>query len=223
MPDVRRFRLRSLVKLPMEPKWLQWAKELQAIAQIGLAYPSGSHFDQERYVRIREIAAEIMSAGGGLDKTALLGLFKREGGYATPKVDVRGVVFRGGEVLLVKEIADGGWTLPGGWADVNESAKECVVREVREESGYETRPVKLLAVYDRSKHGHAPTFPYHVYKLFILCELTGGEARESRETSSVGFYGEDDLPELSVSRVTASQIRRFFEHRRHPEWPTDLD
>lgn len=207
----------------MGPEWLLWAKELQAIAQIGLAYPSGSHFDRERYERVREIAAQMMAAGGGMDKTTLLGLFEREEGYATPKVDVRGVVFRGDKVLLVREAADGGWTLPGGWADVNESPKESVVRELREESGYETRPVKLLAVYDRSRHGHLPAFPYHVYKLFILCELTGGEARVSRETSGVGFYGEDDLPELSVSRVTAAQIRRFFEHRRHPEWPTDLD
>ena len=206
----------------MEPEWLRWAKELQAIAQIGLAYPSGSHFDRERYERVREIAAE-MASGGGMDKASLLRLFEREEGYATPKVDVRGVVFRGDTILLVREVADGRWTLPGGWADVNESPKESVAREVREESGYETRPVKLLAVYDRSKHGHAPAFPYHVYKLFILCELTGGEARASRETSGVGFYGEDDLPELSVSRVTAAQIRRLFEHRRHPEWPTDLD
>ena len=207
----------------MEPGWLRWAKELQAIAQIGLAYPSGSHFDRERYERIREIAAEMMASGGRMDKASLLGLFEREGGYATPKVDVRGVVFLGDGILLVREVADGGWTLPGGWADVNESPKESVVREVREESGYETRPLKLLAVYDRSKHGHAPAFPYHVYKLFILCELTGGEARASRETSGVGFYGEDSLPGLSVSRVTEAQIRRFFEHRRHPEWPTDLD
>lgn len=207
----------------MEPGWLQWAKELQSIAQIGLAYPSENHFDRERYERIREIAAEMMSAGGGMDKAMLLGLFEREVGYATPKVDVRGVVFRDEKVLLVKEVADGGWTLPGGWADVNETPKESVVREVFEESGFETRPVKLLAVYDRSKHAHAPAFPYHVYKLFIMCELTGGEARASLETSGVEFYGEDELPELSVSRVTEAQIRRFFEHRRHPEWPTDLD
>ena len=207
----------------MEPRWLQWAKELQSIAQIGLAYPSGSHFDRERYERVREIAAEMMSAGGGLDRTVLLGLFEREVGYATPKVDVRGVVFREEKVLLVEEAADGGWTLPGGWADVNETPKESVVREVFEESGFETEPVKLLAVYDRSKHEHVPHFPYHVYKLFIMCELTGGEARASLETSRVGFYGEDELPELSVSRVTVAQIRRFFEHRRHPEWPTDLD
>ena len=133
------------------------------------------------------------------------------------------MVFRDDKVLLVREVADGCWTLPGGWADVNESPSESVVREVREESGYETRPVKLLAVYDRSKQGHVPAFPFHVYKLFILCELIGGEAATSFETSGVGFFAEEELPELSLSRVTPEQIRRLFEHWRHPEWATDFD
>ena len=207
----------------MEPQWLRWAKELQAIAQIGLTYSSANHFDVERYTRIREIAAEIMSFCGEMEKGMLLELFQQEDGYATPKVDIRGVVFRDDKVLLVREVADGCWTLPGGWADVNESPSESVVREVREESGYETRPVKLLAVYDRSKQGHVPAFPFHVYKLFILCELIGGEAATSFETSGVGFFAEEELPELSLSRVTPEQIRRLFEHWRHPEWATDFD
>ena len=207
----------------MDPQWLRWAKELQAIAQIGLAYSSENHFDVERYERVREIASEIMAAGGTLDKDVLLELFRREGGYATPKVDVRGVVFRDDRLLLVKEVSDGCWTLPGGWADVNDSPGESAGREIREESGYETRPVKLLAVYDRSKQGHVPPFPFHVYKLFILCEIIGGEAAASAETSEVGFFGEDDLPDLSITRVTPWQIARMFEHSRHPDWPADFD
>lgn len=207
----------------MDPDWLGWARELQAIAQIGLAYSAGSHFDAERYSRIREIAAEILSSRGGIAKDLLLDTLRREEGYATPKVDVRGVVFRDERILLVREIADGRWTLPGGWADVDQSPAESVVREVREESGYETKPVKLLAVYDRDKHGHAPPFAFHVYKLFVLCELTGGEALASVETSAVEFFAEDALPELSRSRVTLRQIQRCFEHHRHPDWPTDLD
>jgi ADP-ribose pyrophosphatase YjhB (NUDIX family) len=207
----------------MEPDYLKWAKELQAIAQIGLTYSSDRHFDVERYSRIREIAAEIMSAGSGIEKGELLELFSRAEGYATPKVDIRGVVFRDDKILLVKEIADGRWTLPGGWADVNESPSESVVREVREESGFETKAVKLLAVYDRSKQGHQPDFPFHVYKIFILCELVGGRATTSIETSAVDFFAENVLPELSLSRVKPQQIHRFFAHRSHPEWPTDFD
>jgi ADP-ribose pyrophosphatase YjhB (NUDIX family) len=207
----------------VEPEWLRWARELQAIAQIGLTYATENHFDRERYGRVREIAAEIMAAGGRVEPGAVLDLTSREAGYATPKVDVRGVVFREDRILLVREVADGRWTLPGGWADVNESPGESVVREVREESGFVTRPVKLLAVYDRSKHGHTPLFPFHVYKLFVLCAITGGHPATSRETSEVGFFAEDALPELSPSRVTPAQLRRLFEHHRHPEWPPDLD
>ena len=136
---------------------------------------------------------------------------------------MRGVVFRDGKILLVREVSDGGWALPGGWADVNQSAGESVMREVLEESGYETKAVRLLAVYDRSKHDHAPAFPFHVYKLFILCEMTGGAPAAGLETSAVGFFAEDALPELSRSRVTPAQIRRLFEHHRHPEWTADLD
>jgi ADP-ribose pyrophosphatase YjhB (NUDIX family) len=207
----------------MDPDWLRWARELQAIAQIGLAYSGESHFDAERYSRIRQIAADILSSRGGMAKDRLIESFEREEGYATPKVDVRGVVFREDAILLVRETADDRWTLPGGWADVNQSPTESVVREVREESGYETRPLKLLAVYDRDKQGHVPPFAFHVYKLLVLCELTGGEATTSAETSAVEFFREDTLPELSLSRVTPQQIRRCFEHRRHPDWPADLD
>jgi len=207
----------------MNPDWLRWARELQAISQIGLAYSAESHFDAERYARVREIAAEILASRGGIAKERLLESFSRQDGYATPKVDVRGVVFRDDRILLVREVADGRWTLPGGWADVNQSPTESVVREVLEESGYETRPVKLLAVYDRDKQGHAPPFPFHVYKLFVLCEVIGGEAATSVETSAVEFFTEDALPELSSSRVTLRQIQRCFDHCRHPDWPTDLD
>src|SRR2546427_372538 len=205
----------------MESKWLEWAKGLLAISQNGLTY-SENHFDIQRYEAIREIGSEIMASSAGVDKTVVMEIFKREAGYATPKVDVRGVVFQSDTILLVKEVADGAWTLPGGWADVNESPKESVVREIREESGYETKPFKLLAIYDRSKHGHVPAFPFHVYKLFILCDLIGGASTTSVETSDVGFFAEHELPDLSLSRVTPSQIRRFFEHHRRPNLPTDF-
>lgn len=207
----------------MEPQWLKWAKELQAIAQNGLLYASDKPYDAARYKRIREIASQMMAASGAADEEFFAELFGREEGYATPKVDVRGAIFRHDKILLVKEISDGGWTLPGGWADVNDSPREAVEREVWEESGYEVRATRLLAVYDRSKHGHVPAVPFYVYKIFILCELLGGKARASIETSDVGFFAEDDLPPLSVARVTAKQIARLFELQRHPDWPADLD
>jgi ADP-ribose pyrophosphatase YjhB (NUDIX family) len=204
-------------------QWLRWAKALQALAQTGLHF-SKNEYDTQRYEEVTRIAAEMMAAQGGAAPERVLELFRRDTGYATPKIDARGVVFREGKILLVREVMDGGrWTLPGGWADVNASPAENVVREIREESGFETRTVKLLAVFDRSKHPHLPPFPHHVYKLFFLCEITGGEARTSVETSEVAFFGESEIPELSITRVTPCQIARFFDHARHPDWPTDFD
>lgn len=205
----------------MDPKWLEWVKKLQAIAQNGLTYTKNP-FDIERYKSLHAIAAEIMATYSNVEPSYVLNLFKREVGYATPKVDVRGAVFRGDTLLLVREREDGCWTLPGGWADVGESPSEVVVREVYEESGYHTRAVKLLAVYDRNKHGHPPLV-HHVYKLFFQCELLSGFPSASIETDEVGFFCENEIPELSLTRIMPAQVARLFEHYRHPGWPTDFD
>jgi len=205
----------------MHPQWLEWAQRLQALAQNGLIYAQNP-FDLERYEAVREVAAEMMATHAGADLAYVRQLFAAEVGYATPKVDVRGAVFRDDTILLVKERQDGLWTLPGGWADVNESPSAAVVREVYEESGYHTRAVKLLALHDRNRHAHAP-FPFHVYKLFFQCELLGGEPVQSVETDGVDFFSENELPALSLLRVTPAQIARLFEHHRHPDWPTDFD
>ncbi|MGD0457858.1 MAG: NUDIX hydrolase [Terriglobia bacterium] len=204
----------------MDARWADWASRLNAIAQNGLTF-SRDPFDIERYTSVRNIAAEIMAAHTGVETTLVGDFFAHEEGYATPKVDVRGVVFRDGTLLFVKEPADGTWSLPGGWADVGESPSEAVVREVFEESGYTTHAVKLLALYDRNKHAHPP-FPHHAYKLFIRCELLSQVPAGSGETEA-RFFEEGAIPELSVARVTVEQIARLFEHYRHPEWPADLD
>jgi len=205
----------------MEPKWLEWSQKLQAIAQNGLTYSEGV-YDIERYKQLQAIATEIMATYSDVEHSYLLDLFSGEVGYATPKVDVRGAIFRDDTILLVKERADGLWTLPGGWADVGESPSEVVVKEVYEESGYQTRATKLLAVYDRDKQGHPP-FPFYVYKLFFQCELIGGSPSSSIETEAVDFFPEDALPELSIGRVTPTQIARLFQHYRQPDLPTDFD
>jgi ADP-ribose pyrophosphatase YjhB (NUDIX family) len=202
-------------------KWLDWTRRLQTIAQNGLTYAKDP-YDVERYEAVKQIALEVLAVHAQISLEDARYLFIKEMGHATPKVDVRGVVFRDGAVLLVRERQDGMWTLPGGWADPGESPAEATVREVFEESGYLTRAVKLLALYDRDKHGHTPLI-YPVYKLYFLCELLGGEPSASRETDGVGFFPENELPPLSLGRNTPAQIARFFEHHRHPEWPADFD
>jgi len=207
----------------MEPNWLTWAKRLAALAQDGLTY-SDNEYEVDRYKQIRQIAAEMMAGGFDGDSKSFVEVFSREQGYATPKVDVRGAVFRDNKILLVREKLDGGWTLPGGWADPGQSPSEAVAREVFEEAGFEVRVVKLAAVYDRSKHPHLPPMPFHLYKLFFLCEITGGQATESYETTGVQFFAEDGIPEpLSISRTLPFQVARMFEHYRNPALPTDFD
>ena len=204
------------------PVWLGWAQRLQAIAQTGLTY-SRDPFDTERYEAIREIAAEIMAGGAGLkDSSAVVNLFKGDVGYATPKVDVRAAVFDHERLLLVREREDGCWTLPGGWADIGTAPSVNAIREVKEESGYESEVVKLAAIYDRNRHGHPP-IPFYAYKLFFICRLTGGAPATSIETDAADFFDENGIPQLSLTRVTPAQVRHMFDHFRHPEWPTSFD
>lgn len=207
------------------PPWLDWAQRLQALAQTGLTFTE-NEFDKQRYTQIRDIAAEMMAAGSDMPQDVIRGLFDQQAGYATPKIDVRGVVIRNGEILLVREKLDGGrWTLPGGWADIGEAPGEAAEREIWEEAGYRARAVKLLALYDRNKHGHPP-YIFHAYKAFFLCELLDENQNlvPNVETEESGWFSENALPEdLSIGRVTDVQLRRFFEHTRHPEWPTDFD
>jgi len=202
--------------------WLTFATRLQALSQDGLLYAQNP-FDRERYAAIGEIAAEMMAAASDAPLDQVTGLFSEQAGYATPKVDVRGVVFRGDDVLLVQELSDGLWTLPGGWADPGDTPAAAVEREIREESGYEARAVRLLAVYDRATQGHQPPHPFSIYKLFFLCELTGGEPASSIETSGVRFWPVDGLPPLSVARVMAPQIARLHHLASRPNLPADFD
>jgi len=202
---------------------MAWVRTLQALGQTGLHF-SQDPYDRDRYQQVLQLAADILSRHTSIPRTEIQRWHNAEFGYATPKVDVRGVIFKEDQLLLVQEKADADrWTLPGGWADVNESPSEAVEREVLEETGLETQATKLLAVYDREKQGHAPPFPYHVYKMFFLCRTTGGAPAPQAETSDLGFFSPERLPELSVSRVTETQLKRFLEHHHHPDWPTDFD
>ncbi|UZW66684.1 NUDIX hydrolase [Priestia flexa] len=205
----------------MEIKWLDWAKELQAIAQAGLTY-SKDMYDIERFEMIRDLSIEMMAKQTGTPQKVVKELFANETGYATPKVDVRAVIFKGNKILMVKEKLDDYWALPGGWADIGLTAKEVAVKEVREEAGYNVQPIKLLAVLDKKCHPHPPS-PYHVYKLFIQCEITGGSGESGMETSDVGFFAEDELPPLSVERNTESQIKQMFDCVKEPNVPTYFD
>jgi ADP-ribose pyrophosphatase YjhB (NUDIX family) len=204
------------------PKLLLWARSLQAIAQTGLAYEPRL-YDGERYVQVRRIAAEMLAHPDGLEASEVEGLLAKEWGHATPKLDVRGAAFRGDEILLVQEAGDRGWSLPGGWADVGESPGEAAAREVLEESGYRTWPVKLIGLYERDRHAFPP-HQWHIWKAVFLCELLDApqEAFDA-EIVDARFFARDELPGLRYSRASQWQIERCFAHREDPDLPTEFD
>jgi ADP-ribose pyrophosphatase YjhB (NUDIX family) len=190
------------------PRWLAWAREIQALAQTGDHY-AANDFQRERYHRLMEIAAEIISSQSSLEQSSLVNIFTAQGGYATPKVDVRAAAFRDGRLLLVRERSDGGWTMPGGWADVGEAPAASAEREAWEEAGFHVKAFKLVGVYDANRCD--PLEVMHAYKLVFLCKVVDGEATPSNETSEVAFFGKEDIPaSLSERRTHARHIRDAF-------------
>ena len=143
-------------------------------------------------------------------------------GYPTPKVDVRAVVFRGDELLLVRERRSGRFTFPGGWADVGDTPSSAAEREALEESGYRVRATKLMALLDKSRHAHPPSLDY-TYKILIGCRLEGGCLATSHEIDAVSFFARTAIPELDLDRTTPGQIDLAWAHHEDSTRPTDFD
>jgi ADP-ribose pyrophosphatase YjhB (NUDIX family) len=202
-------------------KWLQRAQRLQFIAQAGLTY-SRDPYDRERFEQVQAMAAEILAEGLDEPVEQVLSILRAEKGYATPKVDIRIAVFDDNRVLLVREASDGRWALPGGWADVGETPAAVAAREAKEESGYDVRVTKLLAVLDKGRHDPSPTL-WYTYKIFFRGDVVGGAPRTGHETAEVSWFGRDALPPLSVQRNTPQQLARLFEHHDQPDLPADFD
>ncbi|MBC8206228.1 MAG: NUDIX hydrolase [Kiritimatiellales bacterium] len=226
-------------------KTIEWARRIAALAQAGLTYTKDP-YEKERCEELQALAAEMMAAATEQAEPASNHLsthrktlcpsrlatsnhwkkiFQNESGYATPKVDVRGAIFQDGKVLLSREQDDDCWSLPGGWADVNDTPSEAVIREVREETGYPVRCTKLAAVLDRDLHykepGHA--HPFHIYKLLFLCELTGDAGELCHDITDAAFFDLDDLPPLSKHRTLPKHIELLHKHHQNPGLPTDFD
>lgn len=200
--------------------WLDWAVELQSIAQAGLYYGK-DRFDRERYQRVREIAAQMLSHKTGISPEKVQDLFCCETGYQTPKLDTRAAIFQDGKILLVRENT-GRWSLPGGWVDVNVSVKENAVKEVREEAGLEVTADTVIAVQDRDKHNR-PIYAWKVCKIFVLCSLIGGHFTPNIETTESGYFALEDLPPLAEEKNTREQVELCFRARAAERWTTLLD
>lgn len=203
-------------------KWLSWVRTLQSVSQAGINYTENP-FDRDRYEKVGEVAAQMAAAVSGLPALAVARAFAADSGHPTPKVDVRGAVFRDGRVLLVRERSDGRWTLPGGWADPGEPPGAAVAREVREESGYAVSATRLVAVHDRDLHNHPP-IAFAVYKLFFLCELEPVDTVEhDHEIESVDWFDPRRPPELSTGRVSAAQLALAARYHAEPRLLPEFD
>ena len=198
----------------MNDLFLGFAKKIQSIAQIGLTF-NENPFDIERYHELREISFKMMEALSNTPIEKITKLFEHEQGYQTPKVDVRSLIFRGEEILMIQEKMDHCWAPPGGFADIGLTPYEIAVKEAKEESGLEIEPIRLIAVLDKNKHNHPPS-PWDIYKLFILCKETGGALQPGTETLDARFFKLSELPPLSTGRITREQIEMAYEFKNDP-------
>jgi ADP-ribose pyrophosphatase YjhB (NUDIX family) len=205
---------------PEETPWVKFAVELQFLAQGGLCY-SKDAFDIERFERIREISAEMISLGNGYSVDYVKSVFCNETGFQTPKLDTRAAIFQDNKILLVEERNET-WSLPGGWVDVYESIRTNTIKEVKEEAGLDVTPIKLIAVQDRKLHNQ-PEYAYGVTKAFVLCEVVGGEFRDNIETTNSGYFGLSELPLLAEEKNNAEQIKMCFDAYYDKNWDVVFD
>jgi len=204
------------------------AVRLAALAQDGLTYSIGDpakDYDTSRYRQVSDLAADLLAAVSSTSREVLRLVLDADAGYATPKVDVRaGVVDDRERLLLLRERSDGLWSLPGGWADPGDRPGEAAVREVLEETGYPVEVAKVVGVWDRDARGKTPPLPVAVFHLFFLCRVVGDPVPpQDLETLEIGWFGLDDLPALSLQRVSRWELERLLAHHRHPSLPTEWD
>lgn len=201
-------------------KLMDYIIELQFIAQTGLAY-SSNVFDIERFQRLREISAEMLSGLTDEPLDFVREVFCSEKGFQTPKLDCRGAVIEDDKILLVQE-TDGRWALPGGWVDVNQTIKNNLIKEMKEEAGLDVEAGRLVAILDRNRH-NSPRYIYNIAKVFILCKSLGGEFVENIETLQRGYFTYDDLPELATEKTSREQIKMCLEAHRDSDWKVIFD
>ena len=204
----------------MKDQIVEWAKEIQSLAQAGLFYGKDA-FDKERYQRFREIAAEMMAVRTDIPLEKITDLFCGDIGYQTPKVDTRAAIFCEGKILLVCE-NDGKWSMPGGWCEYNMSPAENTIKEAKEEAGVDVVIQRVISIQDRDKHNQPP-YAYGVVKIFYLCEVTGGSFVENIETSASKYFSVNELPPLAEEKCNEEQIRMCFKAREDDNWRVQFD
>ncbi len=201
---------------------LEEIKRLRAIAETGLLY-CANDYDRERYEELNSLSFRLLEAVTGIDSRTLKINLPLSKDYPTAKVDIRGLLLSPhNKILLVKESADGSWSLPGGWGDVGFSPKEIVIKEFKEETGLDVVSERLLAVFDKKMHPHPPQ-PFYVYKLVFLCRAVSMELKPGFDVQGVEYFEIDNLPALSQDRILRSQLELVFDLAINKDKPTYFD
>lgn len=197
----------------MQNFYFEKIKRIQALAEIGLEY-SEIPYDIERYQELHEISLQLLEKMTDVPVDKIIPVIQEKNGYKTPKVDIRAAVFNDdGKILLVQENVDNCWSMPGGWTDICYSPKEVAEKECLEEAGIKVKAIRLLAIMDKQKQKMPPEFEY-VYKIFLLCEPLSHTISTGSETTDVGWFTEEDLPELSQPRNSKEQVNLMFQYFR---------
>jgi ADP-ribose pyrophosphatase YjhB (NUDIX family) len=207
----------------MEHSWLIALKRLHALATSGLAF-TDSDYEKDRYTEIQSLVSDLLSEFSRLQISDIdRALEHPEGGYQTPKLDVRAAVIQNNKILLVQEKTDSRWALPGGYADVGLSAAQNAVKEVWEEAGIRVGTSKLYAVRHKAKGKFKPDLR-DFYKLYFLCDqCDDADLQAGSEVMEAEFFSLDELPELSTGRTIVDDLERAFQHFDDRHLPTFFD
>jgi ADP-ribose pyrophosphatase YjhB (NUDIX family) len=212
--------MEELMKLTNDVDMLiKLAMELQSIAQNGLTYTK-DQFDKERFERVREISAQVMAMKTDLSIEKVKEVFCNETGYQTPKIETRAAMFSKKKILLVKEQEK--WSLPGGWVDYDETIASSTIKEVKEETGLDIIPLRVIAIQDRNKH-NSPKFAYGLCKVFMLCSIISGSFQPNKETTESRFFSLEELPILDENKTIYNQVRMCFEAFNSKKWEVIFD
>ncbi|QIV95496.1 8-oxo-dGTP diphosphatase [Allofrancisella inopinata] len=185
----------------MKDKIFEFIKKVQAISHTGVTY-SKCPYALDNYHELLDLSTKMLHEYINSDVQPYN--IYRDIYYPTPQPGVRVVIFENNKLLMAQDVdTPGEWTIPGGWCDIDLSPVETCIKEVKEETGFDIKVTKLLALMDRNKHIQSEI--YNVYSIVFLAEIIGGENNPNFEVNEVKFFDMDNLPKLS-NKVTKKEL-----------------
>jgi ADP-ribose pyrophosphatase YjhB (NUDIX family) len=172
-------------------------EEIRGIAQNGLIYCNNEH-DRLKYSRLLEIAIAQYSELLDLDIEIIRDLFLKNTGIITPKVGVNAAVFKEGKLLICLRKDDNCWEVPGGWAELSESPRNTIIRELMEETSLNIKPEQVIEVFSRKPGDFGQ--PFTSFHILYFAKYVSGEFLESNETKDFQWITKEDLETIKWHR-----------------------